>query len=427
MKQIIPSNLWNIVTDKFQNLVPPKYRKWAIATLALVLVLIIVLVGCLSKDAPAEDALTCTVSADNLNVHKNYDPDSSILAQLPLDLEIRILEQKTANGMQWGRIEQMKLADGTKIKAGWINLEYVTFPGEEEPEIIETEPPVPETEPVTVILPDPEQGITTMGTVTTGKLHVRKGAGSQYESFDSYLEGDRIEIQEIVTVDDTQWGFTGKGWVGMGYVRLDGTAITYSGEDAPAITSDGNLKVLGYGVVDLGSLNVRLGPSLGYEKTTTVSKGARYAYYQEQDGWVRIESGWVSTEYFYVEGTHSDDAVNATVNTDDLNIRTGPGTSFKSNGTVKKGDTVDILGQVGNWGYTSSGWINMANLDINDPIYSTGTGTVTRGLNIRKEPDADSELVDAYKKDDRVTILEVQGTWGRTDKGWINLKFVNFD
>lgn len=427
MKQIIPSNLWNIITTKFQNLVPQKYRKLAIAALALVLVLIIVLVSCSPKETPAEDVVTCTVSADKLNVHKNFDPDSSVYGQLPLDLEIRILEQKTANGIEWGRIDQIKLSDGTKIKAGWINLEYVTFPGEEEPEIIETEPPVPETEPVTVILPDPEQGITTMGTVTTGKLNVRKAAGSQYEAFDHYVEGDRVEIQEIVIVDDTEWGFTGKGWVGMGYVRLDGTAITHNGEDAPAITSDGNLRVLGYGVVDLGSLNVRLGPSTGYEKAATVSKGVRYAYYQEEDGWVRIESGWVSKEFFYVEGTLADDAVNATVNADDLNIRTGPGTSFKSNGTVKKGDTVDILGQVGNWGYTSSGWINMANLDINDPIYSTGTGTVTRGLNIRKEPNADSELVDTYAKDAKVTILEVQGTWGKTDKGWINLKYVDFD
>lgn len=427
MKQIIPSNLWNIITTKFQNLVPQKYRKLAIIALALVLVLIIVLVSCSAKETPAEDVVTCTVSADKLNVHKNFDPDSSVYGQLPLDLELRILEQKTANGIEWGRIDQIKLSDGTKIKAGWINLEYVTFPGEEEPEIIETEPPVPETEPVTVILPDPEQGITTMGTVTTGKLNVRKAAGSQYEAFDHYVEGDRVEIQEIVIVDDTEWGFTGKGWVGMGYVRLDGTAITHNGEDAPAITSDGNLRVLGYGVVDLGSLNVRLGPSTGYEKTATVSKGVRYAYYQEEDGWVRIESGWVSTEYFYVEGTLADDAVNTTVNADDLNIRTGPGTSYKSIGTAKKGDTLEILGQVGNWGYTTSGWVNMTNLEIHDPIYSTGTGTVTRGLNIRKEPNADSELVDTYKKDDHVTVLEVQGTWGRTDKGWINLKFVNFD
>ena len=427
MKQTIPSNLWNIITTKFQNLVPQKYRKLAIAALALVLVLIIVLVSCSPKETPAEDVVTCTVSADKLNVHKNFDPDSSVYGQLPLDLEIRILEQKTANGIEWGRIDQIKLSDGTKIKAGWINLEYVTFPGEEEPEIIETEPPVPETEPVTVILPDPEQGITTMGTVTTGKLNVRKAAGSQYEAFDHYVEGDRVEIQEIVIVDDTEWGFTGKGWVGMGYVRLDGTAITHNGEDAPAITSDGNLRVLGYGVVDLGSLNVRLGPSTGYEKAATVSKGVRYAYYQEEDGWVRIESGWVSKEFFYVEGTLADDAVNATVNADDLNIRTGPGTSYKSIGTAKKGDTLEILGQVGNWGYTTSGWVNMANLEIHDPIYSTGTGTVTRGLNIRKEPNADSELVDTYAKDAKVTILEVQGTWGKTDKGWINLKYVDFD
>ena len=425
MKNIIPSNLWNIISSKLEKFIPKKFHKQAVLGLALILVLILILVCCSGKDAPAAEPLLGTVAVDNLNVHKEHDPDSSIISQLPVDLEIQILEQKNANGIDWGRIDKMKLSGGTKINAGWINLEYIQFPGEEEPEVIETLPPEPATEPVTITLPDPEAGITTMGTVTTGKLNVRKGAGSKYEAFDSYLEGDRVEIQEIVFIEDTEWGFTGKGWVGMGYVRLDGSVVP---EGDIRLVSDGSRKVLGYGVVNLGELNVRSGPGTEYDKVDTVKNGTRYAYYQVMENWVRIESGWVSNDYFYVEGTSSMDiATTGVITHDDVNIRTGPATTFKSLYTFKTGDAVEVLARVGNWYYTPDGWVNMNYVQLNDPIYTTGTGTVTIGLNIRTEPNADSEAVDTYVQGDHVTITEVEGTWGKTDKGWINLKYVDFD
>lgn len=280
------------------------------------------------------------------------------------------------------------------------------------PEVTEapTEPPAPAIE-------------ATMGTVTTGKLNIRKDAGSEHEAVGSYVQYERIEILETKTVGDTVWGRTNKGWIGMGYVRMDGTPFT----PANNITTDGSFKILGYGVVDLGSLNVRTGPGTEYSKVREIAQNARYAYYQVQNNWVRIEDGWVSTDYFYLEGSKADDGMTAKVISDDLNIRTGPSTEYRSVGTYSKDEVVQILAQVHNWGYTAKGWISMHHVEKTIPNFSTGSGTVASGLNIRKEANAESELVGTYKEGDRVTILEVQGTWGRTEKGWINLQFVNFD
>jgi len=434
MKQIIPSDFWHnlaalsekLVPVKVKELVPEKFHKWLIPGLVLVLILCLSLACCSGNGTPAEEKLLCTVEADGLSVHKNPNSDSTILSQLPMDLEIEILEKKLVNGGEWGRIEKMKLTDGTKTEAGWVDLQYVRLPGEEaEPEVEATEPPTEAPTEPPVMQPDPEKGITVMGTVVTGKLNIRKAAGSQYEAFDAYYEGDRIEIQEIVTVDDTNWGRTGKGWVGMGYVRLDGTAPKPE-EGAVELVSDGSWKVLGYGIVNLGELNVRQGPGAGYEKVATVTKCVRYAYYQMEGDWVRIEDGWVSTEYFYLEGTVADGAATATVITDDLNFRTGPHTTFKSKGTYFIGETVEILAQVSDWGYTPKGWISMAHVELAEPTYTTGAGTVTIGLNIRQEPNADSQKVGEYKEGEQVTILEISDNWGRTDKGWINLKYVRF-
>lgn len=397
-------------------LFPSRFHK--VLVLVLSLILILGLSGC-SGNEPSGEALICSVACDNLEVHKAHRDGSRVLSHLPLDLEIEILEQKTVDEINWGRIDKMTLADGTKIKAGWVNLEHVNFP---------QEPTEPEEVPVeTNPEPEPTGVVVNMGTVTAGKLNVRKGPDSGYEVVGSYTKGDRIEILETKTVDDTIWGHTSLGWVGMGYVRKDGTAIPddQKNADARKVTTDGNSKVLGYGVVDLGELNVRLGPGTEFGKVRSINQGARYAYYQVINDWVRIEDGWVRTDYFYLEGTEADDGLSVEVTTDDLNIRTGPNTSFRSCGTFQKGETIEILAQVGSWGYTEKGWVFMNYVEQVEPTYTTGTYMVISGLNIRQEPNADSEIVGTYTEGDTVTILEVHDNWGRTDKGWINLKFVS--
>ena len=51
-------------------------------------------------------------------------------------------------------------------------------------------------------------------------------------------------------------------------------------------------------------------------------------------------------------------------------------------------------------------------------------------LNVRSGPDADTELAGTYNVGDEVQVLEVQKNelneyWGKTDKGWINMGYVN--
>lgn len=392
---------------------------------ALALLLILGITCCSGKEPAAEFDPMGTVSADNLNVRKKPDADAKVLGRLPADLEIEILEQKTVGDTLWGRIDDLTLPDGTKVKAGWVNLQYVTFGKEAEPA-----PTVPPTEPPT----EPEVELptvpSTMGTITAGKLNIRSGAGSEHNEVGTYVKGDRVEIAETKTVGDTLWGRTGKGWVGMGFVRMDGTPpLKEDGTPAEAdlLSTDGKYGVLGYGVVDLGTLNVRHGPGTEYNKVKDVKEGERYAYYQVLDEWVRIEGGWVSTEYFYIEGTKAADAITGTVETDELNVRSGPATTFKKVNTFKKGETIELLAEVGRWGYTSKGWVSMDFILKAEKTYSTGVGTISTGLNIRKEANPDSESLGTYQEGDVVEIVEVNGHWGKTSKGWINLRYVNFD
>lgn len=392
---------------------------------ALALVLILGITCCSKEEAPAEFDPMATVAADNLNVRKKHDPDAKILGRLPLGLEIEILEQKVVDDTTWGRIDALTLPDGTKIKAGWINLQYVTYGAEED-----TEPPAPPTEPPTEPAPELPTVPATMGTITAGKLNIRSGAGSDNDEVGTYIKGDRVEITETKTVGDTLWGRTGRGWVGMGFVRMDSTPpLKEDGTPAESdlLNSDGKYGVLGYGVVDLGTLNVRHGPGVDYNKVKDVKEGERYAYYQILGDWVRIEGGWVSTEYFYLEGTKADDAASGTVDADELKIRSGPATTFKVLGTYKRGEKIELLGEVGRWGYTNKGWVSMDYILKAEKVYTTGVGTTSTGLNIRKQPDADSQSVGTYTEGEIIEIIEVKGNWGKTDKGWINLRYVDFE
>lgn len=296
-----------------------------------------------------------------------------------------------------------------------------------------TAPEPAPTQPTTEAPTEPEETEPTsgavMGTITASELNIRKEPGTQYQSVGSYVKGDRVEILEF----KGDWGRTDKGWISMDHVELDdpSQAPQTQEPDDQEITSNGNTTVKGYGVVTINTLNVRTGPGTKYDKSDEIKLGSRYAYYEKSGSWVRLQDGWVSTSYFYLEGTKGDGAGTGTVIDADLNVRSGPGKDYERVGGIKKGDSVEILAQVNSWGYTGKGWVSMRYVKMDGESTSdtvVGTGTVTASsLNIRKEPAEGAEKVGAYEKGDEIKILEIKNNWGRTDKGWVSMTYVKMD
>ena len=203
----------------------------------------------------------------------------------------------------------------------------------------------------------------TTGTVNTAELNIREGAGSKYDAVGKYKKGDKITILEV----KNNWGKTDKGWVSLNYVIL-GDSKDDDDKTTTKIESDGKTKVLGYGVVTSGALNLRSGPSSEKDDIGNLDKGDRVAYYLKSGNWVRTKDGWVSSKYLYIEGTKGDGAGSGTATGDQLNVRTGPGTGFQSVGKLSKGDKVEILAQVTvgseTWGYTKNGWVSMKYIEM---------------------------------------------------------------
>lgn len=67
---------------------------------------------------------------------------------------------------------------------------------------------------------------------------------------------------------------------------------------------------------------------------------------------------------------------------------------------------------------------------VEEPVKETKVDTVKvtakEGLNIRKEPNTECEILGAYVYNTSKDIYEVKGNWGRTNDGWICLDYTNY-
>lgn len=181
---------------------------------------------------------------------------------------------------------------------------------------------------------------------------------------------------------------------------------------------------------DSVQLRIRAGHGTGYDVLGTIPYGAEVtvlmASGQGASDWAHIQykgiTGYASMGYLRQLGQMG------TVTTNDLRIRSGAGTGYSVVGFLQKDDRVEILQtrQVGTmtWGRIQKGWISL------DYVQMDGfSGIVnTDALRIRTDAGTDNAVAGYYYQGDRVEILETKNvaatTWGRTARGWISLDYV---
>ena len=164
----------------------------------------------------------------------------------------------------------------------------------------------------------------------------------------------------------------GKKLTSMDKTPANGSVITARWADP-----DGNVADLPRGdkvklqvTVTGDYVNVRTGPATYYDKVGTANKNEVLQLTQVlQSGsytWGKFDKGWIALSYTNYEQVLSQAAFprNATVTGTDVNVRTGPGTSFSRVGTKTKGDRIVITQeQPGGsyiWGQMTDGnWICM--------------------------------------------------------------------
>lgn len=104
--------------------------------------------------------------------------------------------------------------------------------------------------------------------------------------------------------------------------------------------------ILKFGYVTAQSLNIRRGPGTKFAKVGVVTLGAILRIYKAQGGWYKVARNrdeWVAGS-FVKDVTRA-----AVVDTDELNVRSGPGADFTIVGTFLRGEELFIHEVKGNW------------------------------------------------------------------------------
>ncbi|MBA4538427.1 SH3 domain-containing protein [Bacillus aquiflavi] len=203
--------------------------------------------------------------------------------------------------------------------------------------------------------------------------------------------------------------------------------------------------------IQSNSVNIRKGPGLSYPVITKAAKGETYTLLDEKDDWYEIklksgQKGWVANWLVSKKSTTNKNEKssysnkNATVATEYLRVRNGPGTNFQMIGHLNHGDKIEIIESNDSWvkGHTpfGIGWVSkeyitgdeQSSQDLN--YEKVGIVTV-QDLNVRNEPSLQGNIVGKLKKGTEITILSRKNDWIEITYGqasaWVSSKHIKLE
>ena len=249
---------------------------------------------------------------------------------------------------------------------------------------------------------DPQTNITLnaldekIHTVTgASKLNVRSDAGTDYDSIAELKKGDQVPVTKLEIVKNsanrtlTVWGRveTSDGVVGYCdlsymsegalYEKDKTTTTTPTTPASPTIGSTGNTGEGGFvsngsgykytgKVINTTSLNVRVTPSTGAKKATTLKGGASLVIYEtkisEDMAWGRCDAGWVYLYYVDLTPASGSSAIDARVVYNDNTVIYTDNAASSVAGTYSRMSVIDIYEYVGDMARTDLGWVSTGNL-----------------------------------------------------------------
>ncbi|MBR3972692.1 MAG: SH3 domain-containing protein [Oscillospiraceae bacterium] len=408
---------------------------------------------------PPADAVIVTVTGEEVNVRSGPGTSHNKVGTVIRGEKLAITETEKVGSALWGKFDR-----------GWISLVYTDYDS-----VIATKDQ------------DPDK-VTATGVVNTKKLNVRGGAGTDYPIVDYLYQGDKVVITLQQKVGSAVWGKVSQGWISMKYVDLvdfepeedekpeddkEEPVVPETPQQPEPPVEENKPEVIATGtVVNCTTLRIRSGPGTKYDQVGSLPKGTRVSIYAKTtvkgQVWGQIDQGWICMTGYVQEdsGVSGSGTVGTVVKCKELNVRAGAGTDYAKVGKLAKGTKVMILETTqvngANWGRIDMGWVHMYYIELggtmdegdtntgsnsgnsgsgntgsetekpaapSEVMYGVVSGTDT--LRVREAPGTDYKQVGTLKRGDRVKILETtkvgRATWGRIDKGWISLYYVELD
>ncbi|EOQ16578.1 enterotoxin EntFM [Bacillus cereus] len=207
-------------------------------------------------------------------------------------------------------------------------------------------------------------------------------------------------------------------------------------------------------------LNVRSGAGTGHNVISKVKSGQVLQVVGQENGWFKVnvngQTGYVSGDFVTTGGktgtTVQQGIGTYTVNVSSLNVRTGPSTSHTVLGSVNKGKTVQVVGEVQDWfkinfnggtGYVSKDFVTKGGSAVSNetqqPTTNNNTTTVQTGgsyvvntgaLKVRTGPATYNAVIGGVTNGKVLNVTGAENGWykinhnGRT--GYVSADFVKF-
>lgn len=293
---------------------------------------------------------TGVVTADTLNIRSGPSTKHSIVSYAKKNDKVTILD--SSNG--WYKV---KLSSG---KEGWASASYITKTSSNN-----------------------DSSISAKKKVSVSRLNMRSGASTSYRVITVLNKG---EVVEVISESN--------GW---SKVKYDGRLGYVSSEYIENIEEESTNKTTKQ--VNTATLNVRSGPSTSYSVIGKVHNGNKVQVISESNGWSKIEyngkNAYVSSMYLKAVNVSSDSnkpvepstpetpskpevsKETKIVNTEVLNVRSGPSTSYSKIGKVYKGNKVGVISESNGWSkiefngkeaYVSSDYLGKVGQETTPPI-----------------------------------------------------------
>lgn len=299
--------------------------------------------------------------------------------------------------LQLTRVQQGGMYLWGQFSGGWICLDYTDY------------------EVASLENSENANKVTATGVIINAdKLNIRAHPGTGSALVGQYSKGDKVEITLQHKVSGTTWGKTDKGWISLYYVKLtpvteettpEATNPTESTEPTETVTptepaaptepststqpdtseTEKNEVIATGKIIDCNTLRIRAGAGTTYAQVGSLVNGTKVSIYEMvvvgSQIWGRMDKGWICMTYVKVDREDSDSTstTGTVINCTNLNIRAGAGTMYAKVGKLAKGTEVEILetAKVGNvtWGRVDKGWISLFYVELDGELPESIGGT----------------------------------------------------
>ncbi len=315
------------------------------------------------NDDPSELVGTVTASTGFVRLRKSANLTSAILAYVPINTEVVILEDRSDG---WVYVNYNDLL-------GYMVDDYVDFEGTKEdhapaPSPTATPTPTPTQSGATPTPTPTSSGGVKTGTIeleySTSRLRIRSSASTSSSILGHVPHGANVKVLDELSSGWLKIEYSGvTGYVSGKYVDVEQSSSQTTGE-----------------IVNCSYLSFRSGPDTSYSLYDTIKNGTTVTILDSSNGWYKInynsKEGWVSGKYVSVGsgdsgGSSSSGGTTSStgkITASSLRVRSGAGLNYSQIGSLLKGTTVTILGESNGFykinyesqtGYISKTYVNL--------------------------------------------------------------------